>query len=115
LPYLFSQDSKGSTTWALKMKLDEKKAAASAAATGVGAARQLFQNKTARGQSSAAESDTLWTLHENAIIDMHDASPTTPGTSSSGQLKRISTVALDGRLSFWDLSTLSSALSSMHL
>jgi len=111
IPFLFTQGAGGGGQWSLTKKLDEKKTAVAAATTGVGAARALFQNKTSRGQASAAESDSLWTCHENAIVDMHDASP----AGSVGNLKRISTTALDGRLTFWDLTGSDLSLASLSI
>jgi hypothetical protein len=55
--------------------------------------RELFKNKTARGQESSSESDILWTKHENAIRNITKM----PGSkfASSG---------LDGRVVVWDLA-----------
>ena len=108
-PVMFTNE-RGSQ-WAFRKKLDEKKEAVTAATSGVGAARALFQNKTSRGQSASAETDTLWTKHENAIIDIRDMSP----AGSVGALRKISTCALDGRLVMWDLTTIDVQLASLSI
>ena len=98
-------------SWAFKKLLDEKKEKEASVAKGVSAARALFQNKTSRGQDSNTTTDTLWTQHENAIIDMRDASP----AGTHAPLCRMSSVALDGRLVFWDLAAVDVQLSALHL
>jgi hypothetical protein len=54
----------------------------------------------------------LKTQHENAIVDMRDASP---AGNSGGALSRISSVAHDGRLVLWDLTSLDVQLDLLHL
>jgi actin related protein 2/3 complex, subunit 1A/1B len=97
--------------WAFKKKIDEKKTATASAATGVTAARALFQNKTARGQEKVSDSDTLWTKHENTITAMSDASP----AGTVGPMRKLCTSSLDGRLVTWDLTTIDVQLASLHL
>ena len=97
--------------WSFKKKLDSKSEVKAAAASSVGAARALFQNKTSRGQEASKEGDTLWTKHENVITCIRDTSP----AGNVGPLRKISTSALDGRIVFWDLATLDVQLNALHL
>jgi len=101
-----------SSTWALQKRLDERKEddKSTVAASGVSAARQLFQNKTRSGQDSKAESDLLWTQHDNAITCLASAS-TGPGRV----VDKVSSSGLDGRLTLWDLGQLEINLASLSL
>ena len=97
--------------WALNRKLDERKEEKSAGATsGVSAARALFQNKTRSGQDSKAESDMLWTQHDNAITCIASAA-----AASKGPVDKISTSGLDGRLVVWDLPALDIKMASLSV
>ena len=83
-----------------------------AAAAGVSAARELFRNKTARGQDIKTDSDTLKTLHERPITLLQDA--TLPGSLSRGQgISRVSSSSLDGKLIIWDLPALEIDMASL--
>lgn len=94
-PRLYTKDS---NEWNFSKKLDEKKVVKAAQTSGVSAARALFQNKTSRGQETKAETDSLWTVHENAITSFYNASP-----SGATTLNKISSSSLDGRVVVWDL------------
>jgi len=100
-PLVFSADASGQ--WSFLQLLDQKREAAksNAPASGVQAARALFQNKATRGQESKQEGDELWTKHENAITCIQRLGASTDPTCS-----KFSTSALDGRLVVWDLPTL---------
>ena len=82
------------------------------AAGGISAARELFRNKTARGQDLKVDTDTLRTVHERAITLIQDA--TLPG-QKSGCISRISTSSLDGRLVVWDLPALDIDMASLTM
>lgn len=91
-------------SWKFLCHVDKEAAKASVApaAGGVSAARELFRNKTARGQDLKNDTDTLKTRHERAITTMQIAS----APSASGGVTSISTTSLDGRLVVWDLPSL---------
>lgn len=91
-------------------KEDSKAGANSPAAGGVSAARELFKNKTARGQDNKNDTDTLRTLHERAITLIQDAS-----LKSTGGVTRISTSSLDGKLIVWDLPALEIDMATLGL
>lgn len=76
--------------------------------TTVSNARELFVNKTVRGQDSKLETDTLKTVHDRPITVVQDASP------QNGD-KKISTSGLDGRIVIWTLSSLGIDLATMFL
>lgn len=101
-PLVFTANASGQ--WSFLQLLDQKKevAKSNAPASGVQAARALFQSKTTRGQESKQEGDELWTKHENAITCIQRLAPSTDPTCTS-----FSTSALDGRIVVWDLPTLS--------
>ena len=90
-PRLYAKEG---STWAFSKKLDEKKVEKSAATSAISAARALFQNKTSRGQEAKAETDSLWTKHENAITSLYSACP----SGGDGVLTKISSSSLDGRV-----------------
>lgn len=105
-PILYTRAAGG--TWALNRRLDERKEDKAASATsGVSAARALFQNKTRSGQDAKADSDTLWTQHDNAITCIANASV------SRGPVDKVSTSGLDGRLVIWDLPALDIQMASL--
>ena len=107
-PAVYECDGKG--FWSFGQKLDQKDtspanaAVAGSAASGVGAARALFQSKTKTGQDSKADGDTLWTKHENAITGMSLVRGNTVFTSS-----------LDGKVVLWDPVTLSKAMKDVKM
>ena len=108
-PKLFGRSSKGS--WSAIKQLDEKKDDKSSVSTsGVSAARQLFQNKTRSGQDSKSENDTLWTLHDNAITCISNAS-----VAGGQAVRKISSSGLDGRFVIWDIDALEINLGSLSL
>ena len=99
--------------WAFFCNVDKEgtKAGASAApAGGVSAARELFRNKTVRGQDIKNDADTLKTLHERAITLIQDASP-----AAGRGVTAISTSSLDGRLIVWDLPSLEIDMASLGI
>ena len=74
---------------------------------GVSAARELFKNKTVRGQDIKTDTDTLKTLHERPITLIQDATPDWKTTRHGKKaVYTISTSSLDGKLVVWDLPTL---------
>ena len=79
------------------------KSSTPAATGGVSAARELFKNKTARGQDIKEDADTLKTRHERTITLLRDA---TPGGSSGGSVQVVSSSSLDGKLILWTLPKL---------
>lgn len=91
-------------------KEDAKSSANSPAAGGVSAARELFKNKTARGQDNKNDTDTIRTLHERAITLIQDASP-----KAGAGVTRISTSSLDGKLIEWDLPALEIDMATLGL
>mmetsp|Transcript_12105 Transcript_12105/g.12477 ORF Transcript_12105/g.12477 Transcript_12105/m.12477 type:complete len:376 (-) Transcript_12105:76-1203(-) len=101
-PMIFTSNGSNWTYFDRLEKRPEK--AKDTNASGVAAARALFQNKTSRGQDTKSEDDELWTSHESAISDIAVVSNST-----------ISTAALDGRIVIWDLPTLNISLSSLGL
>ncbi len=72
------------------------------------AARNLFKSKANLGQEKKAETDTLWTQHDNLItgISIANAGP---------KVTKVSTSGFDGRLVLWQLSDLSLDLAALHL
>jgi hypothetical protein len=79
----------------------------------VSAARELFRNKTSRGQDIKNDTDTLRTVHERAITVLQDA--TLPGTAKPGKVLRVSSSSLDGRLVVWDLPSLDIDMATLGL
>jgi hypothetical protein len=61
-------------------------------------ARELFRNKTVRGQDTVT--DTLKSLHERPIDCIRSFVP------SPGPITRVSTTSLDGKLIIWNLPEL---------
>jgi hypothetical protein len=101
----FSRSAGGWSFFCHMDKEDGKSGANSPAVTGgVSAARELFKNKTARGQDLKTDTDTLKTLHERAITLIQDAS--LDRKVGGGGVSRISTSSLDGKLIVWDLPSL---------
>ena len=90
------------------MDKEEVKASGSGAAAtgGVSAARELFRNKTVRGQDIKNDTDTLKTLHERPITLIQDATPVWKTKAGQKAVYTISTSSLDGKLLVWDLPTL---------
>lgn len=77
---------------------DKPASSPAGSSSGVSAARELFKNKTVRGQESKQDSDTLKTKHERAITVLRNATP-----NSSGTVSTVSTSSLDGKLILWNL------------
>ncbi len=73
------------------------------------AARELFKNKTARGQDLKSDSDTLRTVHERPITALQNA------CSSDTRVTAISTTSLDGKLVVWSLPQLELDLAALGL
>jgi len=113
-PMIFTEG--GSGTWSFFCNVDNENAkgtnSPATSAGGVSAARELFRNKTLRGQDLKGDTDALKTLHERAITVIQDASPkgTKPGTVTA-----ISTTSLDGKLIVWDLPNLEMDLATLGL
>jgi len=97
--------------WAFDKKLEEKKKEEKkeVAKTGVAAARALFQNKTTLGQAESKAADKLSTTHESAITCMKAVS------AGNGNVKHFATSGLDGKIVFWDLSTLGIDMAALSL
>lgn len=115
-PTLFTCASNG--TWSFNCyidKVDSKSSGSGIVATGVSAARELFKNKTSRGQDLKDVSDTLKTCHENAITNLHDASPSSTGANTSNIISTISTSSLDGRLVIWHLPSLDINMAALKI
>lgn len=70
-------------------------------------ARELFKNKTARGQDLIT--DTLKSAHERPITCLSICSP--PG----GPVTKIATSALDGKLIIWNLPELELDLALLEM
>mmetsp|Transcript_8408 Transcript_8408/g.16992 ORF Transcript_8408/g.16992 Transcript_8408/m.16992 type:complete len:379 (+) Transcript_8408:1-1137(+) len=103
-PLLFT---KSGSSWSFTRKLEEKKAApkeAPKAATGVAAARALFQSKTSKGQDSAKKSDKLMTTHESAISCVQ--------VMGKG---KFSTTAMDGKIVIWDFGTIEGGMAQLGI
>ena len=74
------------------------------------AARALFQNKSTRGQDFKAESDTLWTTHENAITCLQSVE-----ADRDGRISRFPSSALDGNIVIWELNKLDIDFTSLKI
>lgn len=104
-PTLYTRSSAGDWKFFTNVdKATENAAAASPAAGGssggVSAARELFKNKSVRGQEGKQASDIIKTKHERPITVMKDA------TTGGAPISAISTSSLDGRLIVWNLPSL---------
>eukprot|EP01032_Pedospumella_encystans_P016664 gene16664-19006_t len=109
-PTVFTANAGGWSFFCHLDKEDSKSSANSPAAGGVSAARELFKNKTARGQDNKNDTDNIRTLHERAITLIQDASP-----KSGAGVTRISTSSLDGKLIEWDLPALEIDMATLGL
>jgi hypothetical protein len=85
--------------WEFNQYLDKKAAAAAGGArkeSGFASARNMFESKVSRGESSsggAGKPDKLWTKHENAVtalVNMGNGFVSTTGT--------------DGKLVIWNMA-----------
>ncbi|KAJ1428077.1 WD40-repeat-containing domain protein [Ochromonadaceae sp. CCMP2298] len=92
--------------WSIFEKVDKGDGKEVVAVSGgtVSAARELFRNKTIRGQDIKKDTDTIKTRHERAIMLIQDATP--PSEKKAGCVTTISTSALDGKLILWNLPSL---------
>lgn len=89
--------------WTFHSRVDREDQTGStdaAEASNVSKARELFRNKTVRGQDLKADSDTLKTKHERAITSLRDATP------NGGKITHVSTTGLDGKLIVWNLPSI---------
>jgi actin related protein 2/3 complex subunit 1A/1B len=77
---------------------------ASEATSGASAARELFKNKTVRGQDTKGDSDGLKTRHESAITCLQRVGPS-----------KFSTSGLDGKFIIWDLPALEISMATLGL
>jgi actin related protein 2/3 complex subunit 1A/1B len=101
--------SKRGAKWSMVKKLDDGNNAAEKVETEpigtkkvFSSARALFQNKASKGQDVAvAAVDKLKTLHEACISSISKMSDDT-----EFEITKFSTVAFDGRLTFWDMKKL---------
>lgn len=110
-PFLFTYSGgEWSYMRRLDLRADDNTSSAASSATGVAAARALFQNKTSRGQETKSTTDTLWTKHESAITCMSSCSP-----RGSKTVTKMSTTALDGKLVIWDLQALDVDMSLLSI
>ena len=113
-PQLFTVNKTGE--WSFFGVVDNEYAKANAAAaaspgnsTGVSAARELFKNKTARGQDLKQDSDTLRTVHERPITAIQNA------CNSDTKVTAISSTSLDGKLVVWNLPQLELNLAALGI
>eukprot|EP01038_Epipyxis_sp_PR26KG_P015352 gene15352-20687_t len=107
VPLSFTKDQGGKWNFlanldeeAVKLKGDSSENVA--ATSGVSAARELFKNKTVRGQDNRSDGDALRSFHENCITEIRVAN-----SSSNKGVTSFSTSSLDGRLVLWNLPSLS--------
>mmetsp|Transcript_27709 Transcript_27709/g.46582 ORF Transcript_27709/g.46582 Transcript_27709/m.46582 type:complete len:398 (-) Transcript_27709:291-1484(-) len=90
-------------------------AAGAAGSSSVSAARELFRNKTVRGQDIKSDADTLKTRHERAITLIQNATAPAKTTTTTGTCSTISTSSLDGKLILWNLPSLEMDMASMGI
>ncbi len=98
-PELFTK-SPDDSIWRFACYADRKAEAdkgAIAAVSSMKSARELFVNKTTKGQASST-TEELWTRHNNAITYLKSYK-----LSSSGNISAFSTSGDDGRVVIWDL------------
>lgn len=103
-PALFTY-SKSTGQWSFHSRVDREESTGStdaAETSNVSRARELFRNKTVRGQDLKADTDTLKTKHERAITSLRDA--TTGG--NNGKITHLSSTGLDGKLVIWNLPSI---------
>jgi len=110
-PMIFT-NNKSTGEWSFFCNVDKAATAGAVevAAGGVNAARELFKNKTTRGQDLKSDSDTLKTTHERPITTMQDAS-----LRKGKAVTRISTSGLDGKVVIWDLPSLELNLAALGI
>ena len=99
--------------WSFHSRVDreaENTATETADQSNVSKARELFRNKTVRGQEGKTDSDTLKTKHDRAISDMRVAS-----NDGSAQITQVSTSGLDGRLVIWNLPSIEAQFSKLGI
>jgi actin related protein 2/3 complex subunit 1A/1B len=82
---------------------------ASSGEGGVKAARELFRNKTVRGQDLKLDTDTLKTTHDRPITGIRNA------LAGNKKATKISTSGLDGKLIVWDLQALEFNLATLGI
>jgi hypothetical protein len=73
-------------------------------------ARELFRNKTVRGQDVKNESDNLKTKHERAISCLCNAS-----ASSAKGITHVSSSGLDGKLIVWNLPSIETNFANLGI
>lgn len=109
-PSIYSKNN-STGEWSLFDTLDKNSKAGNktgSSSTGsVSSARELFQNKTIRGQETK-DKNTLTTVHERLITDMRIA-------STGAKLTSLSTTGLDGNLVVWNLPSLELSMSALGL
>lgn len=109
-PNVYVKNS-SSGEWSFYDTLDKNKnsdsSSASISGSTVSSARELFLNKTVRGQESK-DSNTLSTSHERAISGMRIC-------SSGAKVTSMSTSGLDGNLVVWNLPSLEISMVSLGL
>lgn len=100
-------------TWSFYAAVDKgESGGVSESSSGVSAARELFKNKTIRGQDIKSDADTIKTKHQRAITLIQDA---TPARKTGGSVSVVSTSSLDGSLVLWDLPMLNIKMSELQL
>jgi actin related protein 2/3 complex, subunit 1A/1B len=87
----------------------EEKSSAVESGSAVSKARELFKNKTSKGVDSKADGDVLKTKHERPITGLANATP------GNGNVDRISTSSMDGKLIVWNLPSLSINLATLGI
>lgn len=110
---LLSSHTAGGWSFFCNVDKEDKGDNTPVATSGVGAARELFRNKTVRGQDIKNDTDTLKTLHERPITLLQDASLPGTGSNAGRGISRISTSSLDGKLVIWDLPSLDISMASL--
>jgi actin related protein 2/3 complex subunit 1A/1B len=91
-PYLFCRTATG---WEVAGKIEGKKKE-EAKKGNFGAARAMFQAQSNMGQSAAAASSKVETVHSNLVCGMQLF-----GSNFGGQPTEFTTSGLDGRIAFW--------------
>ena len=99
---------------ALGERLDTKKKAATSSASGVSAARAMFQGAASRGISvkdnAVGASVSVDTRHQNAITGLFAF-----GNAAGKRVTNFTTCGADGRVLLWDLAKLDLGLAALKL
>jgi actin related protein 2/3 complex subunit 1A/1B len=105
-PALFVH-SKSTGQWSFHSRVDREAEAGTGEnsptsdQSAVSKARELFKNKTTRGQEGKTDSDTLRTKHDRAITCLANAT-----ADPTAKITQVSSSGLDGRLVIWNLPSI---------